>query len=267
METITSQARQVGNSSGVLLPKNWLNKKVVVTLAEPGEKEILHDVMEILYTENILKNVLGIYLIGSHARSRKEVTAESDIDLLVITNNITETIERGNYQINIIKESSLLESLKEMAFYYYPMIYEAKPLLNEELLIKYKGIGIDLKGSFIKDTKKALKELKKIISLDRKLGNDKTADAVAYSLILRLRGLYILNKLSKNQLWEKSEFLSIIRKITGNLDIYNRYLHIKKKSREANNSIKIKDAEEVIDYLEKEILKWESMKKSKEKRG
>ena len=32
METIVKQAREVGTSAGVLLPRKWLNKQVVVTL-------------------------------------------------------------------------------------------------------------------------------------------------------------------------------------------------------------------------------------------
>lgn len=264
METVISRARQVGNSSGVLLPRGWLNKRVVVTLAEPDEKDILHSVLEILYTEGILKNVLGIYLIGSHARGRGESTAESDIDLLVITDNINRTIDKDNYQINLIGKSMLLKSLKEMPFHYFPMIYEARPLLNQELLALYKKLKINLKSSFIKDTKKALKESKEIISLDKRLGSNKTGDAVAYSLILRLRGLYILDRISKKQLWVKKEFEDLIKKITGNLDVYKRYLHAKGKGGSKDNSIYIKDAEKIINYLEKEMLKWENMKKDRE---
>ena len=116
MEPIISRTRQVGNSSGVLLPKEWLNKKVVVTLTELSEKEILQEVIKILYEKGILNDVLGIYLIGSYARKKNEVTPESDIDLLVITENTGRTIEKENYQINLVKEDDLIRSLKEKPF-------------------------------------------------------------------------------------------------------------------------------------------------------
>jgi predicted nucleotidyltransferase len=266
MEKIVGKARPVGNSSGVLLPKEWLNKKVVVTIKEPSEKEILHEIIEILYNYGVIKNVLGIYLVGSYARGKKEITIDSDIDLLIITKDISKTIEKDNYQIILIKESALLKNLKEMPFHYYPMIYEAKPLLNDELLASYKKTKIDLKSSFIKDTKKMLEKSKEMINLDKKLGNKKTGDSVAYSLILRLRGIYIIDKLSKKQLWRKNELLKIIKGVTGNLDMYKRYLYVKKGGL-SHKSLYIEDAEKMIDYIEKEILKWENMKKGKEKRS
>ena len=263
MQSISGQTRAVGNSSGVLLPREWLNKKVVVTLSEPNEKEILQDVIEILYAHEILRDVLGIYLVGSRARGEEEVTSESDIDLLVITNNLNKTINKDNYQINIVKNANILKSLKEKPFYYYPMIYEAKPLLNEEFLTLYKSLKIDIKSSFIKDTKKLLKQSKNIISLDKRLGSSKTGDVVAYSLILRLRGFYIINKLSKKQIWKREEFLNLVKKVTGNLKVYERYLYSKKGDERKENTISIKDAEKIINYLEKEFSKWENTKRGR----
>ena len=268
MQSISSQTRAVGNSSGVLLPREWLNKKVVVTLVEPSEKEIVQDIIKILYESRILEEVLGIYLIGSHARKKGEITPESDIDILIITENITKTINKDNYQINLVKNSTLLKSLKEKPFYYYPMIYEAKTLLNSGLLSDYKNLKSNLKwNSFVKDTKNSLKETKKLINLDKSLGNNKTADSVAYSLVLRARGFYILGKILEGKLWEKKEFLEIIKRVTGNLEVYRRYLYLKKSDDGKGNTISIKDAEKLVNYLEKEISKWENMKKGKGRKG
>ncbi|MEK6812198.1 MAG: nucleotidyltransferase domain-containing protein [Nanoarchaeota archaeon] len=267
MKAIVGQTRQVGNSSGVLLPKEWLNKKVVVTLVEPDEREILRRVIEILYDENILTDSLGIYLIGSHARNKEEVDFESDIDILVITENTNKEIDKDNYQINIISKPMLLKSLKEHPFHHFPMIYEAKTLLNSGLLSVYKNLQIDLKSKFLKDTKKVLKISERRINLDKKLGKEKTGDAVAYSLILRLRALYIIEKIEKKQMWSKKEFLSLIGKITGNLEVYERYLHAKRYESRKDYSIETKDAEKIIKYIKSEMLKWENMKKRREKRG
>ena len=75
MELI-KQTTRVGNSAGVLLPKNWLNSTVKVSLlAQP----ILSEIVKKIDT----KKALGIYLTGSHARGEQGDC--SDIDVLVIT--------------------------------------------------------------------------------------------------------------------------------------------------------------------------------------
>ena len=66
MEQITKQTREVGTSAGVLLPRSWLNKKVVVSLAEKTFEEISRDVIDQLVKEGLLNEVKGIYLIGKY---------------------------------------------------------------------------------------------------------------------------------------------------------------------------------------------------------
>ncbi len=46
---IIKKTREVGKSSGVLLPRSWLNKQVVVNLFEPSPEKISHDVKKYLF--------------------------------------------------------------------------------------------------------------------------------------------------------------------------------------------------------------------------
>ena len=83
---------RMGNSACVMLPKAWINGKARVELIQEP-LNITKDVFEIL--KPYLKDVLGIYLVGSYARG--EETQESDIDILVITENINKKINKGKY--------------------------------------------------------------------------------------------------------------------------------------------------------------------------
>ena len=117
--------------------------------------------------------------------------------------------------------------------------------------------------NYITATKTALKKVKEIISMDKKLGRKKTGDSIAYSLILRLRSFYILKSISNKELWKKEKFLSLIRKITGEEEIYERYNKVKNKNSSKDNTVLIEDAEKIIKYLEKEIEIWKRRNKGK----
>ena len=65
MESLVKQTREVGTSAGVLLPRNWLNKEVVVTLFNPSKEKIAQDLLNILFEHNLNEDIKGIYLFGS----------------------------------------------------------------------------------------------------------------------------------------------------------------------------------------------------------
>ena len=91
METILKQAREVGTSAGVLLPRSWLNKQVVVTLFQPSKEKMAQDIMSFLFKEKLNEEAKGIYLFGSY--SRGDFDFNSDIDILIIFNS-----KEANYQ-------------------------------------------------------------------------------------------------------------------------------------------------------------------------
>ena len=59
---------RVGNSAGVILPREWLNGKAKIELiARP--LDIKKEVFEIL--EDYFQDIIGIYLVGSYARNEQ----------------------------------------------------------------------------------------------------------------------------------------------------------------------------------------------------
>lgn len=253
MELIKNTIR-VGNSAGVLLPKKFLNTQVKIVL-QPLNIE--KDILEILFKEKILKNTLGVYLIGSYAR--KEQTIESDIDVLVITKNINKRIEKGKYDLLLVSKEIIDEKMRKNIFPLLPMIIEAKPIINEELLNKYINPSLTKKNLKwnIDTTKSAMNVVKEYIKLAEEM-QEKVSDAASYSLILRLRTIYIINCLKKGKIWKKREFLSLIKKISGSLTAYERYLDSKNNNTKAYK-LPIGEAKKLMDYNNekiREIEKW-----------
>ena len=247
MELIKNTIR-VGNSAGVLLPKEFLNTQVKIVL-QPLNTE--KNILEILLEERILKNILGVYLIGSYAR--KEQTIESDVDVLAITDNINKRIKKGKYEILLVSKEIVDKKMKKDIFPLLPMITEAKPIINRELLNEYIHSPLTKKNLkwHIDTTKSAMKVIEKSIELSREMGMEES-DSSAYSLVLRLRGVYIVDCLKKRRIWNKNEFLEMIKKIAGSLSAYEGYLRVK-----ANKKMKYKlppeEAKKLHDYILKKI--------------
>jgi predicted nucleotidyltransferase len=258
MEIIKNTIK-VGNSAGVLLPREWLNSEVKIVL-QPLNIE--KDVLDILIKENLLKNVLGVYLIGSYARG--EQTIESDVDILVITKDINKRIKKGKYEITCISKKELEYELKNNAFPVLPWLKEAKVIMNEDLKKSYMDTAISWKNLkwHIETTKKMMQKVSEDIEFAKKI-NEKVSDASAYSLVLRLRTLYIIDCIRKNRKWTKKEFMSLIKKISGSIIVYERYVHSKNyKTRMC--AVPVKEAEKLRDYIIKktnETKKWLKGKK------
>src|SRR3989338_1020973 len=101
MENQIKKAIKSGNSSAVILPRSWLNKEVRIELLKKTPETILYDVINIIKRHIELKEVIGIYLTGSYARGEED--DHSDIDILVITNDIDkEIVKEGIYNILIV---------------------------------------------------------------------------------------------------------------------------------------------------------------------
>ena len=139
MEPIVKIAREVGTSAGVLLPRSLLGAKVKVTVIEEAPNPLM-DSLKILEENGLNSSVLGIYLTGSYAR--KEATLESDVDILVITGNITKNISEGRYSLTLVSLKDLEKGLEDNSISYYPMIFEAEVLINGALIEKYKKINL-----------------------------------------------------------------------------------------------------------------------------
>jgi len=227
METIIKQTREVGTSAGVLLPRSWLNKQVVVTLFKPSKEKILQDIIGCLFKHNLNEEVKGVYLYGSYAREDSDFN--SDIDILIITQNTNKLINYGNYEILLVSENSfsknLLNNLNYLSF-----LKEMKVILNKELIEKYKTKEYNF------NIQKNLSEIKGVLKINQesinmcKENNLKLPDGVAYSIVLRLRELYIMKCLFSKKHYSKKDFLEFIGDRA-----YSAYLRIKRNEKELNN--------------------------------
>ena len=129
METIVKQTREVGTSAGVLLPRSWLNKQVVVTLFNPSKEKILQDISACLFKQNLNEDAKGVYLFGSY--SRGEFDFDSDIDILIITEKTNKLINYNNYEILLVSESSFSKNLPNN-LNYLSILKETKVIFNKE---------------------------------------------------------------------------------------------------------------------------------------
>lgn len=249
---------KVGNGAGVVLPKGWYGGKAKVELLEEP-LEIKKDILEIL--DNYLENVLGIYLVGSYARGQQK--EHSDVDVLVITSDINKKINKGKYEILLISKDNVENSLKNNILPILPMLRESKVILNKDLILEYAKTPLNRRNMkwHIETTKSAMNIIKSSISLCKEIGEDCGYDVI-YSLILRLREVYIVDCLIKDKLWGTNEFISLTRKISGSSDVYARYINVK-RNKNSKDILSADIAEKIIVYILERIRiqeKWQTKK-------
>ena len=246
---------KVGNSAGVILPREWLNGKARIELFEKPI-DIKKDIFEIL--EPYLEDIIGIYLVGSYARG--DETPRSDIDVLAITNKTSKRIEKGKYSVTITTKENVEETLENNALIILPMLKEAKSLLNAVLIEKYKETELtkkNLKG-YLELTQSALKINKEFIEL----GTEKVGDAIAYSLILNLRNTYIIKCIRENKLWSNKQLQNLIKKIAGSLEAYEGYLRVKENKHSQDRLLAL-EARKLYEYISKKVGEHEQWLKAR----
>jgi len=261
MEIQIKKAIKAGNSSAVILPRAWLNKEVRIELVKKTPEIILLDTLEILKKYVPLKSIIGVYLVGSYARGEED--ENSDIDLLIITDDIDkEIITEGIYNILIASYQLVNQKLAGNLFPIGPMIKEAKPLLNEEF-IEDLEIEVTKKNVkwYIDTTKKKIEIIKEYID-NAKKAKDKNkrylGDKIAYTLILRIRTFEIIKKLIQNKDYSKREFIKLIKNISNSNNAYERYLASKNNLKEESR-LTIDEAEKLYEYLKEDLEKVKGM--------
>jgi len=250
MEIQIKKAIRAGNSSAVVLPRAWLNKEVRIELVKKSKEIILKEAFEILQEHIDLSRVIGVYLAGSYARN--EESKDSDIDILVITDKIDcNLIKEGIYNITIISSQLLRQKMENDLFPIGQMIREAKPLLNSNYLsnIDVKATKKNVKW-YLDTTQDKLNIIKKAIN---KMKNVKhLSDLVAYTLILRIRTLYIIQKIIKNENYSKQEFIRIIKDVSNGGNAYERYAAMKNNEMD-KKAVSLGEVKSLYSYLEKEL--------------
>ncbi len=259
MELI-KQIVKVGNSAGVILPREWYGGEARIELIKKPI-DIKKDLFEIL--SPYLEEVIGIYLVGSYARG--EQTDESDVDIIVITNNLKKEIVHGKYHISIYTLDSIEKTLKNNPIMIYPRLMEGRVVLNKLILEKLRNIKIlkkQFKG-FIEDSKRILKIDKEFIELDKLDEDFLESKSVIYSSVLRLRAIFLIKNILNKKVYSKKLFKQwLIKNIADKEDVEKIYLvyegiRDEDKNKVKKTKIKISLAEKVLNLLEKEIKKFE----------
>lgn len=260
MELIKTTIK-VGNSAGVLLPKKYLYSQVKVILKPLN---IEKDVINILMKENLLIDVMGAYVTGSYAREEQSI--ESDIDILIITSNINKRIVREKYDLMCISINELEKQLDINALPILAMIREAKTIINKNLINSYINSPLTRKNLkwHVDTTKSAMGVIEKDLKISMELKERCTSDGIAYSLILRLRTLYIINCIRNDKVCTNKDFLRFIKKIAGQVTAYTGYMR-SKGNKKVKQELPIGEAKKLLNYINKKVLELD--KWLKEKRG
>ncbi len=182
------QAIKVGNGAGVLLPRKYLGNLIEIKIRTLTKDDIKRQILSVAYP--YLKNIMGIYLVGSYARN--EERADSDVDVVIVSNkNIR--LELENYHLICLTYEALTKHMERSIIEYYPMLLEAETILNEDVLQKLLRTPMTKKSLkwHLESCKSALKVVEKAL-----LTEDKDLivnDATLYSLMLRLREIYLVD--------------------------------------------------------------------------
>lgn len=201
----TKLVQKFGNSAHIILPKEYIGKRIRF-IAEPKTfEDIKSGVLEIL--KPYLDNIVGVYLYGSYARN--EQTIDSDIDILVITNTKLKIADKiKDYSIISVTVKGLDNALRNDAVLALPIFWEAKTIINPSLLEKYKEYKFTKMNTknFLVSTAKILELNKKGLELGFEIGS------LLYSLMLRIRGLLMIKLMINDKLYSKQELFYYLGK-------------------------------------------------------
>jgi len=199
-EQLVKEVVDRGNSGGIYLPKSWVGQQVIVRPLSINE-----------YVLNSLTphlgDIAGIYLCGSWARNEQQ--PDSDIDVLILSGNGLKLDKKDGIDYRVINAQEAEDAIKDEPILLYPLLREAVPIMNSRLLEELKKIKPSPgKLSWITETTDiALKRNEALI----KLGED--LQVVVYSLLMRLRGLYLTHLILAGKKYSNAGFESLARKL------------------------------------------------------
>jgi len=256
-EQIVKTVVKSGNGGAVWVPKDWLGEEVVVILPEKPKFDIKERIIHLL--EPYLKDIISVGIYGSYARN--EQTKESDIDVLVLTkdkrlklNLKEEKIEITSFPVPLFKRA-----IEKYPALYYQMVQEAEPLINAYVIEELRHIEISKESlkEYLKETREHLKSNKELLELDKLDGDYIKSYSVVYSLMLRLRTLFIIQCNLKKDTFSNKKFRKWV--ISQGISLkefegcYKAYRLIRDNESTKGLRIKISVAETILNILEKEL--------------
>jgi predicted nucleotidyltransferase len=259
METgLTRKIVRVGNSAGVILPREWYGGEARIELVKKP-LDLKKDILEILMPH--LSSILGIYIVGSYARG--EQSPESDVDVIVISYNLRKEINSDKYHISIYPLESIRNTIEKSPIMILPRLLEAKALLNESLLEELRNNEVKKVKfkEFAEDTKRIIKINKELIDMEKAQGYIHSK-SIIYSLILRLRALFLARGILNRKVYSKKEFKDWLNKEVkdkeGIKKTYLIYENVKNNKRiGAKIKVEIPLVEKILSLLEKEVKNYD----------
>ncbi len=248
-EQLLRTVKLFGNGAHIFVPREWAGEQIQVIKLQ--KKKLKERILEVL--DPYLESIVGIYLYGSYARGEQE--EESDIDLFIITDKKIK-IKAEGFEIISLEENMIEKALKSEPVLMYSLFLEAKPIINAQLLehlrIKAHPRLSDF-SEFLNDCKRLIQINKK--SLESEKGEYYSGEAVMYSLILRLRGVYLIRLLLRAKKYNTSDFKEWISEKLPHIDfkrIYEAYRSAKREIK-IKQKIKVKDLSLLLNLLSAEV--------------
>ena len=259
MQRLTKKVQKIGNGAHVYLPKELIGQKVTIQPVQKSIPDIKAEALELL--KPYLVHIQGIYLCGSYARGEQSV--DSDIDLVVVTDkDITIPAKIREYEIVSGSVDQIQNTLEHNAISILPMLKESKVILNESLLYQLQKNKLTKKNVkwYIETTESSLAIVKDWISDKDK----KSIKPIVYSLIMRLRGLYILTSILHNNEYSNKLFESMVKKyVTSMGKLYLIYRQHRDSKDVAGEIVEYSDIEKLYSYAFQYYLKvkkvWEKL--------
>jgi len=265
-EQVIRRVTPIGNGAHILAPRGWVGDEVVIV--RKPKQSAKEKILAVL--DSYLENVAGIYLYGSRARGEEE--EDSDIDLFVVTNSPIKIKEDG-FEIVIVEENKVGSAIKFEPLVMYAILSEARPIINSILLKKLK----DKYKPKLNDFREFLESTKRIIAINKEFleaekGEFSQSHGLAYSIILRLRGIFIMNQILSGKIYYHKKFRAWIKKHCPLVDyesVYGAYKASKNNSKQFK--VKVGDLNKLLIFLKGETLKlqilYDKKKKTSSKRN
>ena len=246
-------ATPVGNGSHIIVPKEWEGYEIVLTRVAVSDPK--KEILKIL--QPYLENIIGVYIYGSYARRENE--KESDIDVIVITDKKISSIEIKKPFDMIFIEKSKIDSFKKInPVLFYSFLFEAEPVLNRNFLEQLRDTEIKKFKQYIKpyleDSTRVLKINKKLLELNKSEKVVFIDTNMIYSLILRLRGVFIIDSLLKNEKFSNDSFFKVLRnKLVHDPRCYYNLYRAIRDSKKPKGKVEVIEAEKLINLLEEQL--------------